>query len=268
MLAAPGGSGGGTAVSTDWKTTPEVADGFNAYDDLPERVIGYPAVFAELQLGTPGVRNLLDYGCGPGKVALRAVQHYPDVAVRAVDISPRMLEIARSQRSHDRIQYQQLDGPRVPGLADGSIDAAMTCYVFINIAELQVIADIAAEVYRVLRPGGRYVVLDTNPDTTGIQFCTFRSGDPGQAYGPGELRRVLLSRPDGQVLELADHHWPRQTYHDVLTGAGFSSVSVRQPLLGETPDIFGARPGSVLAAGLGELPEAVHPPFQIVTGVK
>lgn len=255
-------------MSTDWKTTTAVADGFNAYDDLPERVIGYPTVFAELQLGTPGVHDLLDYGCGPGKVALRAVQRYDGVTVRAVDISERMLEIARSQRSHDRICYERLDGQRLPALADESIDAAMSCYLFINIGDVQLIADIAAEVHRVLRPGGRYVVLDTNPDTTGVQFCTFRSGDPDKQYSPGELRRVLLNRPDGEVLELADFHWPRQTYLDVLVGAGFSSVSVRQPLLEETEDIFDARPGSVLTAGSGPYSEAVHPPFLIVTGVK
>jgi ubiquinone/menaquinone biosynthesis C-methylase UbiE len=258
-------------VTTDWRHAAGVADGFNAYDDLPERVIGYPKVFAELRLGAASVSTLLDYGCGPGKVALRAVSRYPGLSVRAVDISARMIEIARTQRRHERIEYELIDEPRLANVADGSVDAAMSCYVFINIGELRVIQAIVAEVYRTLRPGGRYVVLDTNPDTTGIRFSTFRSGDPGRLYHPGESRSVQLYRPDGPPMELSDHHWPRDTYLDVFRQAGFGSVEISEPLLDESEDIFDSLPGSILSRSSGDSSgpaESVHPPFLIVTGMK
>lgn len=256
---------------TDWKDAASAAEGFEAYDDLPERVIGYPAVFTALGLGEPHVRVLLDYGCGPGKVASRAVKQFPQLTVQAVDISARMLELARDRRSHDRITYHLLNGPALPFLADNSVDAAMSCYVFITIGEIGTIQAIADEVYRVLRPGGRYVVLDTNPATTGIQFSTFRHGDPDREYQAGESRRGLLSLPRGGQLELLDHHWPRQSYLDVLRAAGFDSVTTHEPLLGSTDDIFAARPGSAVADGpyRSEAPaEASRPPFLVVTGAK
>lgn len=252
-------------MGTDWKDTQAVADGFESYDDLPERVIGYPTVFRELGLAGGRVRTVLDYGCGPGKVALRAVRRY-DVAVVGVDISPHMLELAGRLRGHPRITYRPVgEGQRLPFLTDGAVDAALSCYVFINIGDLDVIRAIAAEVYRVLSPGGRYTVLDTHPETTGIRFSTFVSGEPGRVYAPGERRRVVLHQPTGQTLTLTDHHWPRHTYAEVLTDAGFTSVTFAEPRLGDVPDRTEV-PGSALDTARPA--EAVDPPFLIVTGVK
>ncbi|GAA2827402.1 class I SAM-dependent methyltransferase [Crossiella cryophila] len=244
-------------MGTQWKDTVDVADGFDAYDDLPERLIGYPAVFAALGIGDPSVRTVLDYGCGPGKVANRVVGASAAHVV-AADISAAMLDIARTRRAHPRIQYHQIDSGGLPFLADDSVDAAMSCYVFINVGEQAQIKAIVAEVHRVLRPGGRYAILDTNPDTTGIRFSTFRSGEPGRVYAHGERRQVLLHQPGGGVLELIDHHWPRQTYLDVLAEAGFREITVAQPLLDPA------------AAAQAETPpaEATRPPFLIVSGVK
>lgn len=250
-------------MGTDWKHDAAVADGFEAYDDLPERVLGYPTVFDRLDAARDDVRTVLDYGCGPGKVTLRLAEAH-DVDVVGVDISARMLEVAREVRSHPRVSYHQVESGHVPFLADGSVDAAMSCYVYINIGDLDVIRAIAAEMHRVLRPGGRYAVLDTNPDTTGVWFSTFRSGEPGVRYGTGQPRQVLLNRPDGEVLELSDYHWPRRTYGELLTDAGFASVTYSTPTVGDVPGVRTA--GTPLDT---ERPaEAVAAPFLIVTGVK
>ncbi|GAA2773416.1 class I SAM-dependent methyltransferase [Saccharopolyspora taberi] len=247
-------------MGTDWKHSTAVADGFDAYDDLPERVLGYATVFDRLG---EDVRTVLDYGCGPGKVALRLAEAR-DVDVIGVDISERMLEIAREVRPHPRVDYRRIESGRVPFLGDGSVDAAISCYVYINIGDLDVIRAIAAEVHRVLRPGGRYAVLDTNPDTTGVQFSTFRNGEPGLDYAKGQRRQVLLNRPDGEVLELSDYHWPRQTYGEVLADAGFTSVEYSTPVLGDIP---GAQVAGTLL-DTGRPAEAEAAPFLIVTGVK
>lgn len=247
-------------TSTHWQKTAFVADGFDAYDDRPERLIGYPAVFRALGIGIGNlaVRTVLDYGCGPGKVATRITEADARVQVVAADISPRMLEIAHTLRPHPRIDYRQIDSGKLTFLADDSVDAAMSCYVFINVPELPLLHEIATEVHRVLRPGARYAVLDTNPATTGIRFSTFRSGEPGRTYSAGERRRVLLDQPGGgEPLELIDHHWPRQTYLDVLTEAGFTDLTVDEPLLTDPSALPGPTPA-----------EATRPPFLIVTGVK
>lgn len=247
-------------MSTRWDT-PQVAIGFEAYDDLPERTLGYPCVFRALRLGDPDVRMVLDFGCGPGKVAERIVTRY-EAQVFAVDASPVMLTIAADYRADPRIDYRLVRNAEMPFLSDGVIDAAMSCYVFINIGSLDVIHTIAREVYRVLRPGGRYAVLDTNPDTTGVEFTTFRSGDPGRHYAQGEQRRVLLRRPDGSELMLLDYHWPKEVYREILVDAGFGSIDMHEPVLVHPTDVDDA------GAARPWHNESNQPPFFVVVGEK
>ena len=52
------------------------------------------------------------------------------------------------------------------------MDAAMSCFVFIVLPSREQLRAIAAEVWRVLRPGGRFTVLDSHPDHVGMRFST------------------------------------------------------------------------------------------------
>jgi ubiquinone/menaquinone biosynthesis C-methylase UbiE len=247
-------------MSTRWDTT-QVANGFEAYDDLPECTLGYPFAFRVLRLGDPDVRVVLDFGCGPGKVAERIVNRYATRVV-AVDASPAMLTIATGYRADPRIDYRLVSDATMPFLNDGTIDAAMSCYVFINIGSLEVIHTIVREVYRVLRPGARYAVLDTNPDTTGVEFATFRSGDPGRRYAQGEQRRVLLRHSDGGELTLLDYHWPKEVYREILADVGFSSIDMHEPVLVNASDI------NEISTERAWRNETGKPPFLITVGEK
>lgn len=253
----------GQGSGTDWQHDAAVAHGFEAYDDLPERVLGYPTVFSRLQLDHPSVRSVLDYGCGPGKVAQRVVRGY-DVDVLAVDVSLPMLQIARTTRQHPRVDYRLLESGQLSWLPERTLDAAMSCYVFINIGDIDVIRAITREVYRVLRPGARYSICDTNPDTTGVDFSTFRSGAPGVKYEPGQPRPVTLHQPPAGVLELSDYHWPREVYGAVLTRAGFSSIEYTTPLLRDVPP----SPDLTDVSGHASPAEAEQAPFLVTTGRK
>jgi ubiquinone/menaquinone biosynthesis C-methylase UbiE len=209
----------------------ETAEGFEAYDDLPERTLGYPEVFRRLRLGGPDIDRVLDFGCGPGKVAERIVQCF-DASVVAVDASRPMLEIAKDRRPHPRVEYHYVPDAQLDFLPSASIDAAMSCFVFISIADLEVIRSIVTEVHRVLRPGARYAILDTNPDATGIDFATFRSGEPGRVYAPGEPREVILHTEESDFT-IVDYYWPAETYASLLRQAGFTDIMAYRPRLEE-----------------------------------
>ncbi|AVH96636.1 MULTISPECIES: class I SAM-dependent methyltransferase [Streptomyces] len=246
--------------STAWKEADsgDAAEGYDSYDDLPERLIGYPAVFHALGIGSSAVRTVLDHGCGPGKVAARIVEA-SGARVVAADVSPHMLAVARARHAHPRIEHRLIEGDgRLAFLDDGSVDAAMSCFVYVTVGEVETLHEIAAEVHRVLRPGGRYAVLDANPRSTGIRFSTFRTGEPGRVYTKGEARPTRLELPDGAGrLDLTDHHWPCRTYLDVLGKAGFTDLDVHEPVLPRHSSLLGGRPA-----------EADHPPFLVVSGVK
>ncbi|QRK10045.1 class I SAM-dependent methyltransferase [Archangium violaceum] len=251
-------------MSTSW-SDPAVCKGFDDYDDLPEQVLGYSTIFKVLRLERPDPMVLLDYGCGPGKVSERVAKTFGK-RVLAVDNSGPMLEIARIRRPHPLVEYLQIDDTLAGRVGDASVDGAMTCYVFINIPSEDRIRNIIREVYRALKPGAAYAILDTNPDTTGVQFSTFRNGEPGRKYGYGEPREVLLRVPGGQELVLRDTHWPKKMYLNALRDAGFQNVEIFEPTLSsfspQELQPFGA-------AGVDKWQnERTTPPFVIFRAIK
>jgi ubiquinone/menaquinone biosynthesis C-methylase UbiE len=243
-------------MSDDWDSADLTAD-FHLLEGVTEREVGFPSLFTNLGLGSHTVRRVLDYGCGTGRAAHLIAERY-GVTVTGVDISSAMLRLARRHHLHPNIGYHLLGNERLGFLPDGSIDAAMSCFVLINIAEETELAEIAAEVCRVLRSGGRYVIMDSNPEATGIRFRSFQTGEPGRRYRAGEQRPVQLYNHDGHTVELTDYHWPTDTYEEILRDAGFRTVQMCQPTLKQNRDHLTAQ----------EQAEALHPPLLIVTAEK
>jgi ubiquinone/menaquinone biosynthesis C-methylase UbiE len=243
-------------MSDDWGSA-DLAAGFHLLEGVTEREVGFPSLFAELGLGNHQVQHVLDYGCGTGRAARLIAERY-GVNVTAVDISAAMLRIARQDHPHPKVEHHLLGDERLGFLADGSIDAAMSCFVFINIAEETELGAIAAEVCRLLRSGGRYVIMDSNPEATGIRFRSFQTGEPGRLYRAGEQRPVQLYNLDGHTVELTDYHWPTDTYERILRDAGFREVRMCQPTLKQNRDCPTAESQA----------EAMHPPLLLVTAEK
>ncbi|MGY1631727.1 methyltransferase domain-containing protein [Geodermatophilus sp. SYSU D01186] len=188
----------------------------------------------ELLALRPGER-VLDVGVGPGLLAAdlaRAVG--PTGRVCGVDTSESMLALAGRRATAEGaapVELRCADAVALP-YADATFDVAVSTQV------LEYVEDVAAavaELWRVLRPGGRVLVLDTDWDSV-----VWHSRD-----------RVRTAR----VLEaweqhLADPHLPvRLAGH--LERAGFRVEPVRVlPLLdvGYGPRAFSARLLDLVAA--------------------
>jgi phosphatidylethanolamine/phosphatidyl-N-methylethanolamine N-methyltransferase len=102
-----------------------------------------------------GSGEVLELGVGTGK----NLAHYPASAiVTAVDFSPRMLERARfrARRTGTAVKLELADVQALP-YADHSFDTAVTTFVFCSVPDP--IAGLR-EVRRVLRPGGRLIMLE------------------------------------------------------------------------------------------------------------
>lgn len=210
---------------------------FAEADDKLGWALGYPFALRTLGVGGPDPpATLLDYGCGPGKIAERIARTY-GMRVVAVDASAEMLAIAAERHGHPQVQYHRVEGNRLTFLPDASVDAAMSCFVFVVLPTREQLRAIAAEVWRVLRPGGRFVVLDPHPDHVGVQFSTFRSGEPGVTYQEGDPRTAWVLLTDGTWLELDDYFWSAQTYRQVLAEAGFTDVRAETPLLADADEL-------------------------------
>jgi ubiquinone/menaquinone biosynthesis C-methylase UbiE len=208
--------------------------GFAELDNRLEWTLGYPFALRALGIGGPNPpKTLLDYGCGPGRVANRIARSY-DIRIIAVDPSTEMLAIASQQYRHPLITYRQIHDNRVDFLPDSSMDAAISCFVFIVLPSRRQLREIAAEVWRVLRPGGRFAVLDPHPESMGISFSTgLLRGRPEVAYRDGDPLVARLLMANGDWLELSDYFWSARTYHELLAEVGFTDLRVESPVLAD-----------------------------------
>lgn len=104
------------------------------------------AAFAEV-VG-PG-KPVADIGCGPGRVTGFLAEQ--GLAIRGIDLSPAMVELARHRHPDIRFDVGSMTALEV---ADGSLAAVAVWYSLIHIPPAER-PGVLAELHRVLRPGGR-----------------------------------------------------------------------------------------------------------------
>ena len=169
----------------------------------------------------------LDVCTGTGRLAEELRRRVgPGGSVVGIDFSPGMLEIAR--RHIAGVDFREGDATTLDGIADGSVDAVTVAFGLRNVVDR---AAAIAAAHRVLRPGGRYVILE---------FGAVRTPVLGPAYRL-YLTRVLpvlgraLNRRSGaySYLPASIGLYPDEgTVSGWLRAAGFEPVTVRRLTFG------------------------------------
>ena len=112
-------------------------------------------------LGLTGRERVLDVCTGTGDLAMAAIETPGGAAeVIGIDFAAEMLRIARDKVAAAglprRIRLARGDATRLP-LPDASVDAAMVAFGIRNVVDCPAAC---AELCRVLRPGGRLMILE------------------------------------------------------------------------------------------------------------
>lgn len=119
-----------------------------------------------------GARHVLDVATGTGDLAFTLASLAPDADVLGVDFAEPMLELARSKARarRARVRFEVGDGTAL-GYPDDSFDAVTIAYGLRNFDDLD---GGLREFWRVLRPGGRLVVLEFPPPPGGLFGSLYR----------------------------------------------------------------------------------------------
>jgi 2-polyprenyl-3-methyl-5-hydroxy-6-metoxy-1,4-benzoquinol methylase len=170
-------------------------------------------------MAAPGTHAVLDVGCSVGSIEMLFHLEHPECAqgtrVEGVDISPEAITRARGLNLPN-CTFQAYDGTALP-FADGSFDLAIAIEVIEHVIDKP---GLIAQIFRVLRPGGRVFLTTPNPQCWALhaeqgleraaRWCARRPMHDKDAFiGLSELSRLLSSAgftpagPGSQAI------WPR-----------------------------------------------------------
>lgn len=156
---------------------------------------------AKLGVGVGPGDEVVDIGCGVGRftraLATRAK------SVRALDVSPRMVELAREHNAHlGNVEWIEGDGTTLAPIPGGSVDACFSYVVFQHIPDPQVTYGYVREMGRVLRPGG---------------WAAFQVSDDARVHGRrlGHARAALAG-----LARRGPRGWTRREYRGSAVDLG------------------------------------------------
>ena len=182
----------------------------------------------------PG-EHVLDIGSGPGFLASEMAEEVgADGHVHGIDPSESMLAIAR--HSETPVDYSRGDALALP-FGDEQFDVAVSTQVYEYVDDIE---GALAEARRVLRPGGRLLVLDTDWDSI-VWHSSDRErmervlaawnehlADPYLPRRlPALMRAAGLELADAAIIPILNHGADRNTYSAGMLGVVAAYVAGR-----------------------------------------
>jgi arsenite methyltransferase len=163
----------------------------------PARLQALPHAAVVSLLRLAGAETIVDYGAGTGVYTIAVAEAVPRGRVIAVEALPRLAEMLRSKITPElaeRLEIVETGANAVPA-ADGVADRVLMVDVLHHLYDQP---EALAEVVRLLRPGGLFVVVDW--------------GDRERPHGP----------PLDHVLGLA-------AVRDIIREMGLEEVEAHEP---------------------------------------
>jgi SAM-dependent methyltransferase len=154
----------------------------SAYTGTASGIDARESALAAIRQAAPA--RVLEVGCGWGELAAWIARD-TGAAVLAVDISPRMVELARAGGVDARLaDVQQLP------FADAEFDVVVAAWMLYHVPDID---RALAEIARVLRPGGRLVAV-TNSKTHLLELRELVGSGPSTLSFSRESGEALLRR--------------------------------------------------------------------------
>lgn len=143
---------------------------------------------------------LLDVGCGPGYLAQAISHELPGLRVIGVDVNDDMLDIAAKNfpGSPGRLEFSKGDAMALP-FPDGYADFIVSTGALHHWTDGARPLD---EFYRVLKPGGEFLIQDLRRDSRVWFYALARLA---QVFMPADIRRV-----NGAVGSIWASYMPRE----------------------------------------------------------
>lgn len=176
-------------------------------------------------------QNLLDVAGGTGDISFRFLQRAPQAHATVFDLTQSMLDAGRTRAEAttmvENLDWVCGDAMALP-FADNSFDVYTISFGIRNVTR---ISDSISEAYRVLKAGGRFMVLEFSQiPTPGLQWAYDK-----YSFNiiPSLGKMIANDRDSYQYLVESIRKFPQQDiFADMIRDAGFENVKYRNLSLG------------------------------------
>ncbi len=120
--------------------------------------------FLVQQAELPRDAKVLDLATGTGDIAFEVNKQHPDAQVVGADFALPMMHVGQKLPGGPQVRWTGADAMQLP-FPNAYFDAALSGYLVRNVVDIM---QTLGEQMRVLKPGGRIVILDTSPPPNSI----------------------------------------------------------------------------------------------------
>lgn len=179
-----------------------------------QALMGWNKEFRTLkQFGLEDGLKVLEAGAGPGFVTGQLLEHLPHSEITALDIDDALLDEAKARLGHypeTRLKFIHASVYDT-GLPDNHYDFVIARLIFLHLYDPQ---QAAAELRRVLKPGGKLVIID-------IDDGVFGATQPEIEVMPAIINKLVQQQAARGGNRNIGRSLPR-----LLSGSGFTNVDM------------------------------------------
>jgi toxoflavin synthase len=192
---------------------------------------------AQYYCGDLNGKKVLDLGCGAGFFS-RLLEEWGAKSVLALDISPSMIELAKSydpQRRYSGVNYQINDASTLNVL--GEFDVIFASFLLHYAPTIDVLCEMCQSIASNLRSGGQFITFNENPSFPvhdGIKYDVLVSAQGNMGNGTQMVRTHY--REGKLVFSFNHYHWEKETYESALRQAGFININWMPFIKSESAD--------------------------------
>ena len=188
--------------------------------------------------GSIAGQQVIDLACGEGHFT-RLLKQNGVASILGVDVSEGMIELALSEERNRPldIEYRVLDVCDLN--VSSEYDLAFAAWLLNYATDAQQLLRMSQSIVRSLKPGGRFVTINTNPDDP---ISNFQMGKPfgftkhtsvseqegsDLPEGTPVVWKLVLS--ESKQIEITNYHLSKSTVTNTLLESGFREVNWHLP---------------------------------------